>query len=377
MKPDYVVPTMSEINAVEPRLNAVSTFSGAGGSCLGMKMAGFRIRWASEFIPMAAEVYRLNHPNTPLDERDIRQVSGEDILHAIGVEAGSIDLLEGSPPCASFSMSGKRDKRWGDVVKYSDTQQRVDDLFLEFARLVRDIQPKVFIAENVSGLIRGRAKGYFKEIFRALESCGYNVSSALLNAQWLGVPQSRERIFFQGVRKDLNKEPVFPKPFKYCYALKDVLPYANKVMVRKGMWRNSEKTPPTVVASGATITETAQMGGVGMLEVNFHEYAIAKEWNKLKQGQKSERYYNLTRPHLDKPSPTITAEGGNLGAAAVVHPVEFRKYTIEELKLIQSFPDDFKLTGTFQQQWERLGRSVPPLMMREIASTIAREVLDG
>jgi len=335
---------MTEINAVEPRWTAVSTFSGAGGSCLGMKMAGFQIRWASEFVPMAAEVYRLNHPNTPLDERDIRQVRGKDILRAIGVEAGSIDLLEGSPPCASFSMSGDRNKNWGEVVKYSDTRQRVDDLFFEFARLVKDIQPKVFIAENVSGLIRGRAKGYFKEIFRALESCGYNVSSALLNAQWLGVPQSRERIFFQGIRKDLDKKPVFPKPFKYCFTLKDVLPYANKPAVH---------------------------------EVDFQKYAIAKERKKLKQGETSKRYFNLARPHLDKPSPTITQRGGHPSVASVVHPVEFRKYTIEELKLIQSFPDDFKLTGTFAQQWERLGRSVPPLMMREIASTIAKEVLDG
>ncbi len=376
-KPPYVIPSMKDISEIEPQWNAISTFSGAGGSSLGLKMAGYRVRWASEFVPAASEVYRLNHQNTPLDERDIRQVSGEDILSSIGVEAGSIDLLEGSPPCASFSMSGKRDKKWGQVVKYSDTEQRVDDLFYEFARLVKEIQPKVFIAENVSGLIRGRAKGYFKEIFKALQDCGYEVSSALLNAQWLGVPQSRERIFFQGVRKDLGKKPVFPKPFKYCYALKDILPYARKVMVRKDMWRNSERTPPTVVASGATITETAQMGGVGMLEVDFHEYAIAKEWKNLKQGEKSNKYYNLSRPHLDKPSPTITAQGGNLGAAAVVHPVEFRKYTIEELKLVQSFPADFKLTGTFQQQWERLGRSVPPLMMKEIASTIAKEVLDG
>ena len=120
MKPKYSIPSMKEIRAVPAKFNAVSTFSGAGGSSLGLQMAGFRVRWASEFIPAASEVYRLNHRNTYLDERDIRQVTGEDILSSIGVEAGNIDLMEGSPPCASFSMSGKRDKRWGQVVKYSE-----------------------------------------------------------------------------------------------------------------------------------------------------------------------------------------------------------------------------------------------------------------
>lgn len=367
---------MQEIQAVKPKFNAISTFSGAGGSCLGLRLAGFNVKWANEFVPAAQEVYKLNH-KTLLNTQDIREVSAQDILDATGIEAGQLDLLEGSPPCASFSTSGKRDKGWGHVVKYSDTKQRVDDLFYEFVRLIKELQPKVFIAENVSGLIKGRAKGYFKEIFTAMKEAGYDVEAQLLNAQWLGVPQSRQRIFFQGVRKDLNKSPAFPKPFNYCYSLKDVLPYAKNVLVRRNYWRSSDEAPPTIVASGATITETAGMGGVGMIEVDYKKYSIAKEWEKLKQGEKSEKYHNLTRPHLDKPSPTITATGGNYGAASVVHPVEFRKYSIEELKLIQSFPADFKLTGTFTQQWERIGRSVPPLMMHEIAKTIAKEILDG
>ncbi len=376
LKPEYKIPSMKEINNIPAKLNAVSTFSGAGGSCLGLKMGGFRVRWASEFIPSAQEVYRLNHKSTPLDERDIRQVTGDEILSTVGLEVGSLDLLEGSPPCASFSMSGKRDKNWGRVVKYSETKQRVDDLFYEFVRLIKELQPKVFIAENVSGLIRGTAKGYFKEIFKAMKECGYEVEAQLLNAQWLGVPQSRQRIFFQGVRKDLGKKPVFPKPFEYCYTLKEVLPYAKKVMVRKDMWRNADATPPTVLASGATVTETAQMGGAGIIEVDFHKYAIAKEWKKLKQGTASPKMFNLRRPHLEKPSPTILASCGDFGASGLVHPTEFRKFTIEELKIIQSFPEDFKLTGKFAQQWERIGRSVPPLMMREIAKTIAEEVLN-
>lgn len=176
--------------------NAVSTFSGCGGSSLGYKMAGFKVLWANEFIPAAQEVYRLNHPSTILDTRDIRQVQPQDILDAIGMKPGELDLFDGSPPCASFSTAGKREAGWGKVKAYSDTKQRTDDLFFEYARLLRGIQPKVFVAENVSGLVKGTAKGYFKLILEELKGCGYNVKAKVLDAQWLGVPQMRQRLIF-------------------------------------------------------------------------------------------------------------------------------------------------------------------------------------
>ena len=102
---------------------------------------------------------------------------------------GQLDLLDGSPPCASFSTSGTRDAGWCKVKKYSDVHQRVDDLFFEYVRLIKGLQPKTFVAENVSGLVKGKAKGYFKIILAALKECGYNVSCRVLDAQWLGVPQ--------------------------------------------------------------------------------------------------------------------------------------------------------------------------------------------
>jgi DNA (cytosine-5)-methyltransferase 1 len=190
VKPPYKVPSMAEIEAIPWNgFNAISTFSGAGGSCLGYRMAGFKVLWASEFIPAAQEVYQLNHPGTILDTRDIRNVQPQDILDAIGLGVGDIDLMDGSPPCASFSTAGKREKSWGEVKKYSDTKQRVDDLFFEYVRLLDGLQPKVFIAENVSGLVKGKAKGYFKLILQAMKDCGYQVKAKLLDAQWLGVPQ--------------------------------------------------------------------------------------------------------------------------------------------------------------------------------------------
>jgi hypothetical protein len=187
-KPPYRVPLMAELGEIEPNgYTVVSTFSGCVGSCLGFRLAGYRVLWASEFIDAAAETYAANHPTTPLDRRDIRRVTGAEILAAVGRERGDVDVLEGSPPCASFSTAGKRSAGWGSVKPYSDTSQRVDDLFFEYARLVDEIRPRAFVAENVSGLVKGVAKGYFLEILRALRAPGYVVAARLLDAQWLGV----------------------------------------------------------------------------------------------------------------------------------------------------------------------------------------------
>jgi DNA (cytosine-5)-methyltransferase 1 len=409
----YRVPCMTQIAAVPWNgLNVVSTFSGCGGSCLGFRMAGYRVVWANEFIPAAAETYRANHPTTPLSTEDIRKVQPEAILEATGLKVGELDAMEGSPPCASFSTAGKREKHWGKAKKYSDTVQRVDDLFFEYVRLLRGLQPKVFVAENVSGLVKGVAKGYFLEILRELKSCGYRVGCRVLDAQWLGVPQARQRTIFIGVREDLDKEPVFPKPLPYRYSLREALPWI--VRGKYGpAWKSADAPSPTVSAHGSynpatshqglELVEVRLTGGTGAAfdhkgksfaidepcptilgtkpnqfeveELDMGRFAIAREWDRLKPGQASEKYFNLVRPHPDEPCPTICASHGHPGIASVTHPIERRKLTIAELKRICAFPDDFVLTGTYSQQWERLGRAVPPMLMMKIAERIRDEIL--
>ncbi len=344
-KPQYIVPTMRQICEVPWNgFNAISTFSGCGGSSTGYRMAGFKILWASEFIDAARDSYAANKaPYTILDGKDIRQVQVADILHAINMKPGELDLFDGSPPCASFSTAGKREAGWGKVKKYSDKSQRTDDLFFEFSRLVRGVQPKAFVAENVSGLVKGTAKGYFLEILKELKSCGYRVSCKVLDAQWLGVPQARQRTIFVGVREDLGIDPVHPKPLPYRYTVRDALRFA---------------TIPAVEH-----------------ETDISRYAIGAEWDNLKPGESSEKYLNLKRTRIDGPSHCISADGGNPSTAGVCHPTEKRKFTIAELKRICGFPDDFILKGTYAQQWERCGRAVPPVMMMHIAATIRDKVL--
>lgn len=361
-KQPYRVPLMTEIARIERNgYKAISTFSGCGGSSLGYKMAGFEMLWASEFIPEAQNTYRANHPGTILDPRDIRDVKVEDILAATGCAPGEIDLFDGSPPCASFSTAGIREEGWGRVKKYSDTKQRTDDLFFEFARLVKGVQAKVFVAENVAGLTVGVAKEQMlgegqldmfetqeDTILHTLMDCGYRVGFHVLNAENLGVPQARRRVIFVGIRKDLaakfDLEPKWPQSFGYGYTIKEALE--------------------------APIPKEFDVPGV-----DISRYAIGAEWEKLKPGEQSERYFSLVKVHPNEVCPTVCASHGSGSIASITHWSEKRKFSIGELRRLSGFPDDFKLTGDYEQQWERLGRAVPPLMMAAIAATVRDEIL--
>ena len=226
MKPAYNVPNMAEIAALPWNgFKVASTFSGAGGSCLGYRMAGFKVVWANEFVPMAQESYKANAlPDCVLDGRDIKHIQPHDILAATGLKVGELDLFDGSPPCQAFSTAGKREKSWGKEKKYEHgATQKNETLFDEYIRLLRGLQPKVFVAENVSGLVKGTAKGMFLQILAAMKASGYRVTCRVLDAQWLGVPQQRQRTIFVGVRNDLNLEPVHPSPLPYRYSVRDAV----------------------------------------------------------------------------------------------------------------------------------------------------------
>jgi DNA (cytosine-5)-methyltransferase 1 len=350
-KPLYSIPLMSEIESL-PRngLRVVSTFSGSGGSCLGYRMAGYEVIWANEFIPAAQSTYQLNHPSTVLDRRDIRVIRGRDILDATGLRPGELDLFDGSPPCASFSTSGKREQGWGHVKRYSDTEQRTDDLFFQYTRLLNELQPRCFIAENVSGLVKGTAKGYFKEILRALEACGYRVAAQLLDAQWLGVPQTRQRLIFVGVRQDLGLAPAHPRPLPYRYTLRDAF-YGRESVPGEAWW----------MKSGDKMRALWQW-------TRDHNRVDFSDAHKALFGTNSS--FNHRRCRLEQPAFTVVQ-----GSHCIYHPTEPRTLSLPEVMRVSSFPDDFKLTGSFKQKWERVGRAVPPVMMSHIARAVETEVL--
>lgn len=381
-KPPFSIPSMAEVDAIPWNgRTLVSTFSGCGGSCLGFRMAGFRVLWASEFIPAARDTYLANSPDVPVDARDIREVTADDILSATGLKRGELDVLEGSPPCASFSTAGKRERGWGRENVYSDSVQRSDDLFFEFVRLIDGLQPKVFVAENVSGLVKGVAKGYFKLILRAMRDCGYRVSARLLDASWLGVPQMRQRVIFVGVRNDLEIDPVHPTPLPYQYSVRDAIPWiAESQTVRieeaTGFGGRTPETQKSIDEPASTVQASRSVSWIVEPEADISKYAIGDRYDAVQVGKADPERFSLKKPDPDRPSFTINAmDAVNAGRGSVVHPYEKRKFSIAELRRICGFPDDFVLTGTYGQQWERLGRAVPPVMMFHVARVVRDDIL--
>jgi site-specific DNA-cytosine methylase len=232
--------------------------------------------------------------------------------------------------CKGFSSAGVREDGWNKEVLYSDgVKQRVDDLFDQGIRMLKGFKPKTFTAENVSGLVRGISRGLFNETMRDFKAAGYRVKAAMIEPVMLGVPQTRARMIFIGVRNDLKMEPQFPKPRnKPPVRVKDVLPnvlYIKTSVKGRLTYIPSDRPSPTIVASDYDTGENAQFSCGG--------------WCEDDQGRR-------------------------------------RKYTLAELRRIMCFPDDFLLTGNPRQQWERLGRSHVPLQVYHLTKAIRKHVLE-
>lgn len=285
----------------------ISIFSGCGGSTLGYKLAGFKELLAIDCDNNSVETFKANFPETPIWKRDIRNVKSQEILNFCNIKVGELDVLDGSPPCQGFSTAGKR--------QVNDNR---NDLFDEMIRLIKELQPKVFVIENVPGMIKGKMKGRFKNILRNLKALNYSIKIKLMNAKYYSVPQSRERIIFLGVRKDLEKEPIFPKPNLKTISVKDAL------------------------------------GRNGYIKYRSRYY---------------KGFVNFGTAYFDCPCPTITKT-----RSWQVYPENF---TISDLKKLSSFPEEFNFVGSFNQQWARIGNAVMPKFMEAIAKNIIETILNG
>lgn len=309
----------------------ISTFCGTGGSSLGYHWAGFKELLAIDFDAHAVECFKLNFPDVPIWKRSVTDITGQEILDFCKIEVGELDVFDGSPPCQGFSTAGKRQVR--------DPR---NDLFAHYYRLVMELQPKVFVMENVSGMAKGTMKGRFIEIMNVLKSGNYNVKCKQMNAMYYGVPQSRERLIFIGVRKDLTVLPMFPIPSK------------------------------TLIPSGKVLKNIQPDICGPMTPLSL------KLWNKMKPGNNGTVYrpgYYMSAIKLNpnRPSPTIPKTLS--GCGGLFHWAERRKLGINELKLLCSFPETFKLTGTATDQHARLGNAVMPKFMQAIGETIKNEIL--
>ena len=349
------------------KFNVISTFAGGGGSSTGYRLAGGKILCINEFVQEARNTYNENYPDTPILPDDIKELTGQHLLDAAGIKAGEVDILDGSPPCSAFSVAGAmvqggHSKGFKQTKKYSDGKkiENIEDLFFEFLRVAEEIKPKVIVGENVAGLTMGEAKQYYYKITNEFEKIGYDVSSMVLDSSHYGVPQTRKRLIFIGVREDvttaigltfMNIAGVFPEKFSEAITCGDAFSDLQ--------YDEEEIKMLTEKFSKGSHFETASK--------------MPKDPDKVLTGcdyHPKGHHFNMKRISRHKPAPTITASGG------CIHWEEMRKLALCETQRAMSLPDDFKLTGKWNQRAERIGRMVPPLMMKAIADSIYEKVLD-
>jgi DNA (cytosine-5)-methyltransferase 1 len=423
-KPYYLKDVIDNSN--KELFTVISTFAGGGGSSTGYRLAGGKILCVNEFVEAAVETYKANYPNTPVLVEDIKKLSGEDFLKAAGIQKGELDILDGSPPCSAFSVAGKREKGWDQKKIYSDGKkvENIEDLFFEFIRIAKDIQPKVIIGENVAGILMGEAIKKYNEIINEFEKIGYTAVGQVLNAADYETPQGRQRCFFVAIRNDIVDKAglnfmtmaneVYPQKLDKQVSLKEaieniqndesqekelydyvqggfqkkwveMLPFNPKRHIKpsendiriipKDKWEEykqkgfrEENAKPVVTDSNTRLEQLYNT------ETKHYEWDTTKEYYFIDINYKKSMF-NMIRPAPHLPCPTLTQRGQQMSVSGVFHYSKNRKFTIPELKRIMGLPDDYKLEGTFDKQAERIGRMVAPLMMKNLSSHIYEKVL--
>ena len=339
---------LSDLNNVETNngKTVFSCFHCGGGSTMGYKLAGFDVLGGVEIDPKMMAVYRANHNpkhSYLMGIEEFNNIPDADLPE----ELFNLDVLDGSPPCSSFSFSGNRDKSWGKEKKFREGQQKqvLDDLFFHFLNTVEKLQPKVMVAENVKGLRCGKARGYIKAIWGRLHDLGYHLQVFDLNAKRMGVPQSRTRLFFVACRDDLNL-----KALHLTFEEPDIT------------FHDATKHLPLAACAPLSVTmHNAWAWCRAHKEIYPHNYFESKE------GGGKQRSFAHAVAISNKPCPTVMAQ------QTVLHSKEPRFISDQEIVACQTFPEDFNFCKSSVRYI--CGMSVPPFMMERIAHQVDRQWL--
>lgn len=325
---------------------ALSFFAGCGGLCYGIKAAGFNIVGANELENGYKDIYKANFPDANFLPNDIKNITSDDLR-----EFSNIDLLIGGPPCQGFSLAGKR-----------DVNDERNTLFKYYLDIADQVKPKVILMENVKLLTSMKDPGgtYVKDrILDVFKKHGYISKFFEVNAKNYGVPQHRERVFFIGIREDLSLDPSFPepifcgeddlfssKPFTFGDAVSDLQFIESGEACKKDIYHKAVKHPEHVIR--------------WLVDVPEGKSAHDNEDEKLRPPSG----YNTTykRQVWSEPAGTVTTTFSMISGCRNVHPIATRSLTIREALRLQSFPDNFKLTGKLGDIRTTIGNAVPPLL---------------
>ena len=327
----------------------IELFAGAGGLALGMEKAGFEPLGLIEFDKDAAASLKANRPEWRVIHDDIANISCLDLEDYFGIKKGELDLLSGGAPCQAFSYAGKR-------LGLDDAR---GTLFYHYATFLQKLQPKMFLFENVRGLLthdKGRTYATITNIF---EQAGYTIQKKILNAWDFGVPQKRERLITVGIRNDLVGKVSFsfPKEHDYKPVLRDVLldcPEGPGVPYGENKRKIFELVPP---------------GGYW----RDIDPEIAKAYMKSCWDMEGGRTGILRRMSLDEPSLTVLTSPSQKQTERC-HPLEARPFTVRENARCQTFPDEWQFCGSVQSQYKQVGNAVPVNLAYEIGLEIHKSL---
>lgn len=318
-------------------MKVVSLFAGCGGLDLGFERAGFNVIWANEFDEKIHETYRLNHPNTILNTKDIRMLKGADIPDCDGIIGG--------PPCQAWSEGGKR-------LGIEDPRGQ---LFLEYIRIVSEKKPKFFLIENVQGILEEKHKESLKCFMKLLISAGYRIQYELLNAADYKVPQDRFRVFFIGIRNDLNNKYKFP----------DVA-CATPITLRQAISDITEE--PRFFKDEIIETEhPTRMNHdvyIGPYDAKYMSRNRVRSWDELSFTMQAQA--RNAPQHPQAPKMTFVSSSERVFAKGYEHL--YRRLSVRECARIQTFPDSFRFVySDVKVGYRMVGNAVPPRLAWFIA----------
>jgi len=335
--------TLKDAEFTKDKGTVFSCFACGGGSTMGYKLAGFDVIGCNEIDPKMMDCYKANHNPKYAYLEPIQTFKDRDDLPE---ELYNLDILDGSPPCSSFSMAGNREKDWGKEKKFREGQaeQVLDTLFFDFIELAKKLQPKVVIAENVKGMLLGDAQQYVDKVLTAFDGAGYYVTYTLLDASKMGVPQRRERVFFTAIRKDIYKGD-----FADLFQTEPVLDlYFNGVDIPFSQFREETTGRPL---NGKML----------------HYWGECLPGDSFSTVHPKGSYFNEVKLHPDQALPTLRASGSPYD---YIHP---RPLTDMENCCGGSYPSDYNFKTN--KPAYLIGMSVPPLMTAGVANRVLEQWL--
>lgn len=328
-------------------LQSIELFAGAGGLALGLEQAGFQHIGLIEIDKAAAATLKINRPDWNILCADVAEVAKQDLSELFYIKKYELDLLSGGAPCQSFSYAGKR-------LGLEDVR---GTMFYHYATFLKKLQPKMFLFENVRGLLthdKGKTYGTILNIF---EDTGYTVQYRVLNAWNYGVPQKRERLITIGIRKDLNDSCHFdfPKEYSYKPILRDIKLDICPGAEECASYSESKKRIFSLVPPGGYWRNI--------------DPKIAKEYMKTCWNMGGGRTGILRRLSLDEPSLTVLTNPG-MKQTDRCHPLEVRPFSYRENARIQTFPDNWEFYGKLSDKYKQVGNAVPCNLAKEIGLRI-------